>query len=142
MAQALAMLIWSAMSFGVTAPAAAPARLDLVVTTDKASYTVGESVVVDLQITNHARERVVLAFPTGQRYDVFIEDTAGRVVWRWSDGRVFAQVLGEEALDPGHRLRYRVSVRATLPPARYQVKAIVPAERQPLSSATTIEVES
>jgi hypothetical protein len=40
-----------------------------------------------------------LAFSTGQEYEVTVEDDAGNVVWRWSDGQVFAQGYHERLLN-------------------------------------------
>jgi hypothetical protein len=80
-------------------------------------------------------------FRTGQRYDVLIENAQGREVWRWSDGRMFTQVMGEETLAPAKRIRYRVSLQTKLSPGRYKIRGVVPAEGQPLSAATTIKVE-
>jgi hypothetical protein len=39
-----------------------------------------------------------LTFPTGQEYDVVVRDPEGRIVYQWSDGRAFTQVLHSREL--------------------------------------------
>lgn len=41
---------------------------------------------------------VTVKFPTAQRTDFVIRATGGQVVYKWSDGQVFAEVEGEEQL--------------------------------------------
>jgi hypothetical protein len=65
----------------------------------------GDSVVFELHITNATTRPIALEFATSQRYDVEIWSNGSRV-WRWSDGKSFAQVLGEEAMAPGETRRY------------------------------------
>jgi hypothetical protein len=51
------------------------------------------------QITNGTGAPLTLSFPTAQRVDFAVEDSTGAEVWRWSEGRVFAQTAGDERLD-------------------------------------------
>lgn len=37
-------------------------------------------------------------FPTSQRFDLIVRDARGQEVLRWSDGRAFMQVMGQETL--------------------------------------------
>jgi hypothetical protein len=39
-----------------------------------------------------------LPFATGQEYDIAVRDGEGKIVWKWSDGRVFDQGLHERTL--------------------------------------------
>jgi hypothetical protein len=66
----------------------------------------GDSVRFELHITNATAETVVLEFATAQRYDFEMRTAEGRVVWRWSDDMMHAQVLGREELGPGESQRY------------------------------------
>ena len=120
---------------------ATPGGLDLVVATDQRAYARGEPIRVTLEIVNRGTRPVELRFPTAQRYDLLLHDAQGRPMWRWSDGQMFAQVLGEETVEPGRRLVYRVTVRERLPAGRYRVTGIVPGEPGPLSSTTGIRVD-
>ena len=51
-----------------------------------------------LSVTNNTAKSVELLFPSGQVVDFVVTDTIGRVVWRWSDGRVFTQALQSQVL--------------------------------------------
>ena len=45
---------------------------------------------------------VKLQFATSQRYELVLRNAEGHVVYRWSDGRMFEQALGEESIS-GYR---------------------------------------
>lgn len=118
------------------------AGLHLLVTTDKNTYAPGEPILVTLRITNRAPQPKTLRFRTAQRYDVVIEDVQKHQTWRWSEGQLFGQVLGEETLEPGGgSITYRVPVQARLAPGAYQVIGIIPAQERRLSSSATIRIE-
>jgi hypothetical protein len=63
-----------------------------------------------LHLTNLTGDRVILEFTSGQRYDFEVWQ-AGRLLWRWSDGQMFTQALGSEALGPGESRSYEASWR-------------------------------
>jgi hypothetical protein len=125
----------------MAAGSAGLADVDVLVRTDKPTYSSGEPIVINLQVVNRGREAVDLGFRNAQRYDLLIKDRQGRDVWRWSQGQMFAQVLGTETLEPSRRLRYRVSVRERLSPGAYTIVAVVPAMEGRLSSETGIKVQ-
>lgn len=54
-----------------------------------------------------------VVFPTGQTFDVVLRDPDGEVVWRWSEGQAFIQVVREEEVTP-LGLRYSVDVPLAL----------------------------
>jgi hypothetical protein len=66
----------------------------------------GDSVGLELHVTNVSGGPLVLEFATAQRYDFEVLALSGAVVWRWSDDMMFAQVLGEETLAAGETRRY------------------------------------
>jgi hypothetical protein len=66
----------------------------------------GDSVRFELHIMNVTTQPLVLEFPTAQRYDFEMRTSQGRVLWRWSDDMMHAQVLGREELAPGEAQRY------------------------------------
>jgi len=73
---------------------------------DKDSYAAGEPIQMALTITNPRKEAVTLYYRDAQRYDFFVV-SGDQEVWRWSADQLFAQVLGQETLAPGHYLVYR-----------------------------------
>jgi hypothetical protein len=60
-----------------------------------------EPVRLSVTVRNRSDEPRSLTLPTSQTYDFAVVGEAGREVWRWSAGRMFAQMLTEVALAPG-----------------------------------------
>ncbi len=89
---------------------------------DKETYRPGETIQVTLQVANPTAEPVTLTFATSQRFDLAIEDERGQELWRWSRGRLFLQVLGEETIHPeGRPLTYDAEAPAPGEPGRYRL---------------------
>ncbi len=63
---------------------------------------------IELTAVNLDSKPLVLKFNTSQRYDFYIRTADHRTIWKWSNNKVFADVLGEETLLPGARLSYTV----------------------------------
>ena len=116
--------------------------LKIVLTTDKALYGSGESIALTLKIINPTPRQVRLSFTTSQRFDLFIQDQEGREVWRWSGGRFFAQVLGEEVLKPsGGEILYRATAKEKFLPGVFTVKAIIPAIDNAMDASVNLTVK-
>jgi hypothetical protein len=59
------------------------------------------SVDVSITIANHTTQTLSYDFLTSQRFDIVLRDVNGRVVRKWSDGRIFLQVTGTQTILPG-----------------------------------------
>jgi len=55
--------------------------------------TVGSEVDFALHVTNIHDHALELRFPSGQTHEFVVVDSAGREVWRWSEGHLFTQSL-------------------------------------------------
>jgi hypothetical protein len=71
-------------------------------------YALLEPVVMSLRVTNNKEEDLTLTFPTAQRYD-FIVRKGKEIVWIWSEGRMFAQVIGRLTLGAGETVTYDIN---------------------------------
>jgi hypothetical protein len=71
-------------------------------------YALLEPVDMTLTVENIACRDLNLTFPTAQRYD-FIIRKGKQVVWQWSEGMMFAQVIGRETLEEGESISYDVT---------------------------------
>ncbi len=92
--------------------------------TDKPAYQPGQPIRITFEVVNRGDKTVRLDFSNAQRFDVAIENAGGNQVWRWSAGRMFAQMLGQEILGPERRsLTYEAMFSGTLSPGRYRIKA-------------------
>jgi hypothetical protein len=146
----LATGLTAGLVIGVAAGAAArPAsrmpeegvEVRLTVSTDRPTYHPGDSVSVGLTVLNPGGPPATLRFATGQRYDVELRDEAARPLRRWSEGRMFTQMMGQERLEPDDSLAYRVTLLAPTTPGRYQVLGRIAALDQVLEASVAIRVE-
>ncbi len=75
--------------------------LNVSFTTDKLIYRVGTTITVKYTLTNLADKPLVLTFPTTQQYDWTVTDAEGNLVYRWSGGRAFAQLVTQLTIPVG-----------------------------------------
>ena len=93
-----------------------------------------------LTLRNTTPDPVRLDFPTSQRYDLEIRNEAGEAVYRWSDGKGFLDVIGQEEFGPGER-NYTVLAPlsgkdgSALEPGRYTVEVWLATGRQRMFAA-------
>ena len=71
---------------------------------------------------------ITLIYPTGQTYELVIRDAKGSIVYRWSDGQAFPQIVRTEAFGPGEkdfpiRVRLVGADKYPLPQGRYTAEA-------------------
>ena len=97
--------------------------------------------------TNKDTRPVVLKFNTAQQYDFYAKDQNQRIVWKWSNDRVFANVQTKTQLQPGQALSHSVKwkylrndgYRAKA--GKYQIMGAVTAQPQNIySKPVTLEV--
>ncbi|MCH8837736.1 MAG: hypothetical protein IIA60_08030 [Candidatus Marinimicrobia bacterium] len=68
-------------------------------------------------------------------------DAEGQEVWRWSNERIFAQVLGQETLGPGREdMVYTEAYAGPLEPGGYKVTGILIASDRTISASITITI--
>lgn len=102
--------------------------------------TTGRGAYFSLRLCNITDQSQKLTFPTGQRYD-FDVYREGSIVWRWSHGRAFTQVYGEESFRPEECKIYnaswdgRESNGDQAPPGQYTAVGIVTSSPQQRSGA-------
>ena len=86
------------------------------------------TVEVFLTLQNNSAQSLTYSFGSSQRFDILVIDANGRVVSRWSRGRMFAQVVGTQSLAPGEKQRFGGSVQLSyddgqpLTPGGYTLK--------------------
>ena len=110
--------------------------------TDKMSYSVGEPIKMTIKIFNYIEEDIVFHFNSAQRYDFITEDEEGNEVLCWSNGRMFAMMLGEEILGPNKQeVTYTAEYRNNFSPGYYKITGIFVAQGRPMSGSIIIEVK-
>jgi hypothetical protein len=101
-----------------------PVRLSLAVQTP---LRAGASARWELRLENDGVAPVLLRFRTSQRGDVALEQD-GVERWRWSDGMMFLQVLGERELAPGEVWLVELEGVVDVEPGEYEAVATVASE--------------
>jgi hypothetical protein len=102
---------------------------------------VGNGVELALRVTNNTTGKLELLFPSGQTHDFTVVDSTGREVWRWSEGRMFTQIVQNRILDSnGGTLAIDAAWRSTIPPGRYVAIASLLSENKPLEERVEFEV--
>ena len=90
---------------------------------------------------NCAADADCLTFPTTQRGDVILE-REGSERYRWSDGRLFAQVVTEHRLEPGATWTITLDDTLDLEPGAYDAVGIVTCIAHPPLVRVDIAVEA
>ena len=112
------------------------------ISTDKMSYTIGEPIKMTLKIFNYTEEDIVFHFNTFQRYNFLIEDEEGNEIWRWSEGRMFAQMLGKESLGQHNpEVICTEEYKGKLSPGYYKITGVFVPQEKPMSGSIIIEVK-
>lgn len=67
----------------------------------------GDTATFALRVTNEGDDPVSLTFSDGQRAEFVVRDAGTDAErWRWSEGRMFPQMLGSEEVAPGESIAY------------------------------------
>lgn len=84
---------------------------------------------VTVHLTNLGKRAVELSFPTEQRIEILLHDSAGRTVTRWSDNRAFQQKAATILINPKEHLEYdeTIATRELSPGRVFTVEVTVPA---------------
>ena len=107
-------------------------KVEVSVKKPKATFT--------LTVANAGEKEVPLKTKTSQKYDFVIKDSTGKIVWQWSKGKVFSQVIADVSVSPKGELGftekwdYKDLEDKRIVPAKYKVQGIVLEEKKEISS--------
>ena len=84
---------------------------------------------VRVTLTNRGDRAVELSFPSEQRIEILLHDSAGRVVTRWSENRAFEEKPGNLLINPNEHVEYSetIATRELAPGRVFTVEVTVPA---------------
>ncbi|MBN3033194.1 MAG: hypothetical protein JW873_03785 [Candidatus Saganbacteria bacterium] len=124
------------------AGAAKNSPLTLKLLTDKSVYRAGEPVKMTLSVKNRSGRPVAGRLSSAQKYDFIITDKAGKVVWRWSAGKVFALMITPFKLGPGGTASYEAGWAGTarVKPGKYSVKGALRLDPKRYYAVRKIEI--
>lgn len=113
-------------------------------TTDRAVYSPGDTIRMRLEVFRRGGGALTLSFPTAQRHDFVLRGPdagPGEAVWRWSEGRFFAQSTATVTLDAD---RPALTATATRPapgtPGLYRLEGRLTASDWPVSAVVPVTV--
>lgn len=122
---------------GRMGPRAIADALNLELTVPAGQIDRDEPIRFDVTVTNKSNRPVTIPFQSGQQFDIQVLQE-GRVVWTWSHGRAFPQIVQSMTLGPGQSKQFSGrwdlhSERGNLiAPGRYLVRArLTPSFDQP-----------
>ena len=91
-------------------------------------------------VTNEGSEAVELQFSDAAKAEFIVQDE-GREVWRYTEGRLFAQMLSAELLEPGESTTYNAEWEDPRP-GGYTAVAELRAQEATCEARTDFAVES
>lgn len=104
--------------------------LDVSVSSDEVEFT--------FEVTNDGSEPVDLTFPNACTADVAVID-GNDEVWRWSNDRMFAQMIQQVSLGPGES-EVEVRVWDAPEPGDYEAVATLTAQNADVEARTSFSV--
>lgn len=111
----------------------------MTLTADLDAVRTDEGVRFQFEVTNDGATPAELQFRSSQRFDVVVT-ADGTERWRFADGMMFAQVLGNETLDPGETATYECTWDDP-DPGHYEALATLEASNVDASARTTVTVD-
>ncbi|MCR4432555.1 MAG: S-layer homology domain-containing protein [Caldiserica bacterium] len=139
----IVLLTFLFISGGVNAAPVAPpgGTLYFQVFPEKQSYAPGEKVVLHLVLENPGKTPLTLQFSTSQVYDIQITGP-GSYFWRWSKGRMFAQVITTITLEPGEKKEFQETweTEPSLSPGEYEVLAWLVSPNLEVQASTQVNL--
>lgn len=104
-----------------------------------------DSVVVTMTVSTRSSLPLHLRFPTSQDYDVVIRNRNGEVVYRWSEGRAFLEVVRDVTVSGMRQYTVRVPLKdaggAALPDGTYALEAWITAGDAKREFSATVPLE-
>lgn len=98
-----------------------------------------DRVAFTFEVRNPGDDPSDLQFSDAQEADLAIADAAGTEVWRWSAGRMFAQMLQQKQLDPRETATYAFEWENP-EPGEYEATATLEATNVDCEATTAFEV--
>lgn len=98
-----------------------------------------EGVRLAFHVTNAGGGKVEMNFPSGKTHDMVVLDSLGHQVWRWSDGRMFTQLLQNKTLRSADTLNFDGRWSGA-PRGRYVAVAMLASNNYPIEQRTAFVV--
>ncbi|MGC8935367.1 MAG: BsuPI-related putative proteinase inhibitor [Thermoproteota archaeon] len=106
----------------------------------KDTISAGEVAKVNLTLTNFGTRTATLTFPSSKVFDFKVLDSSGKVVYRWSQDKVFLTVITNVVLNPGESKSSTLTWKCELPEGEYTIVGFVEAYNATITCSKPIKV--
>ncbi|MDQ3314127.1 MAG: BsuPI-related putative proteinase inhibitor [Verrucomicrobiota bacterium] len=65
---------------------------------------------VKLTLANKAKRPITLEFPNAQRFEVYLRNSAEKILTTWSDNHAFAESIGTVLINPQEHIEYAETI--------------------------------
>jgi hypothetical protein len=94
-----------------------------------------------LSVTNGTSKRIELNFPSGRTHDFVVLDATGREVWRWSDGRMFTQLMKNRMVEARDIVTFDERWPAPPSAGRYTLVAVLHSDSHPVEKRVDFAIQ-
>ena len=101
------LVLAAILAAGPSVPGLAAPTVTVILTVGKSTYLPGQPVQLTVTLANPTAQEATVELATSQVYDVLIF-RGQQVIWRWSEGKAFLQVISRVTLRPGEARPYDV----------------------------------
>ncbi len=84
--------------------------LDLQITPQTVKLSEVRQLTVKVTLANLSKRPVTLDFPTTQRIEIYLTNSAGEVLTRWSENHAIADKPGTILINPSERIEYNETI--------------------------------
>lgn len=84
-----------------------------------------QDAMITLKVENQSGKKMILEFPTSQFYEYVVKDQKGKEIYRYSNGKSFAQAIQKIGVDPGKSVQWedRWTYPVGMKPGVYTIEA-------------------
>src|SRR5437764_4109289 len=84
--------------------------LDLQLSPETAKLSEVRQLAVKVTVTNRARRPVALEFPTNQRIEIYLKNSAGQILTKWSDNHAITEKPSTVLINPQELVEYNETI--------------------------------
>src|SRR5205807_2878362 len=84
--------------------------LDLQITPQTVKLSEVRQLAIKVTLTNLSKRPVALDFPTSQRIEIYLKNSAGEILTKWSDNHAIAEKPATILINPQERIEYNETI--------------------------------
>ncbi len=109
---------------------------------DDKTFPLNEKVQVGLEITNLSETKKVFNFNSGQYYDFFLRNEAGKIVYQWGQDKFFVQVITTLELPAGEsKVLQEELVISDIPAGEYTLYGLLKSKERLITTPVKVNVK-